>query len=48
MAHPGYVDEGLQGLDEVVATRPDELSYLASDGFADVLRQRRVRLVARP
>jgi predicted glycoside hydrolase/deacetylase ChbG (UPF0249 family) len=48
MAHPGYVDEALRALDEVVATRPDELSYLASDRFAHLVRERRIRLVPRP
>lgn len=34
MCHPGEVDAELHALDPVVATRPQELAFLASDRFA--------------
>ncbi len=33
MCHPGEIDAELIGLDPVVATRPQELAFLMSDGF---------------
>lgn len=48
MCHPGYPDEALRGLDQVIESRGRERSYLASERFAELLRSRGVRLVSRP
>jgi hypothetical protein len=39
MAHPGYADETLRGLDSDVESRPHELAYLASPAFQDLLQE---------
>jgi chitin disaccharide deacetylase len=46
MCHPGHADAELQAIDPVVATRPRELAYLTSDGFAALLE--RLGLVLAP
>jgi predicted glycoside hydrolase/deacetylase ChbG (UPF0249 family) len=48
MAHPGYGDDALRPLDAVVETRDEELAYLKSDAFADLLRERDVVLAPAP
>lgn len=48
MCHPGYVDDELERLDPVVATRSRELMYLSSERFIDLLEVMEVRLVPRP
>ncbi|WP_407519829.1 ChbG/HpnK family deacetylase [Methylobacterium oryzisoli] len=48
MCHPGHVDEELRALDPVVASRPAELAYLASDRFAALLDRKGLRLVPGP
>jgi predicted glycoside hydrolase/deacetylase ChbG (UPF0249 family) len=40
MCHPGHADAELEGLDPVVATRPQELAFLASDAFPALLAHR--------
>jgi predicted glycoside hydrolase/deacetylase ChbG (UPF0249 family) len=45
MCHPGYVDDELRGLDPVVESRLEELSYLRSDAFHGLLEERRIRLI---
>jgi predicted glycoside hydrolase/deacetylase ChbG (UPF0249 family) len=44
MCHPGYVDDELRALDPVVDSRIEELNYLKSDAFGDLLEQRGLRL----
>jgi len=44
MCHPGYIDDELRGLDPAVESRVDELNYLKSDGFADLLKVRGIRV----
>jgi predicted glycoside hydrolase/deacetylase ChbG (UPF0249 family) len=44
MCHPGYVDDELRGLDPAVESRVEELNYLRSDAFGDLLHAHRVRL----
>jgi chitin disaccharide deacetylase len=48
MCHPGYVDEELRGLDPAVESREEELRYLKSDVFGELLEERRIRLVSGP
>lgn len=48
MCHPGHVDDELRSLDPAVESRPEELRYLASDAFRDLLEKRGIRLVAAP
>jgi len=48
MCHPGYVDDELRAADPVVETRSQELMYLSSPAFAELLAARRVALVPRP
>ncbi|MGX7703628.1 ChbG/HpnK family deacetylase [Methylobacterium sp. Gmos1] len=48
MCHPGEIDEELRALDPVVASRPLELAYLASDRFGDFLERAALRLVPDP
>ena len=48
MAHPGYADETLRGLDSDVESRPHELAYLASPAFQDLLQERGVVLSKSP
>jgi predicted glycoside hydrolase/deacetylase ChbG (UPF0249 family) len=48
MCHPGHVDAELEALDPVVETRARERCYLASDRFADLLRERNIELVTAP
>jgi predicted glycoside hydrolase/deacetylase ChbG (UPF0249 family) len=48
MAHPGYGDAALRALDPVVESREDELAYLKSDAFADLLRERGLTLAPAP
>lgn len=44
MCHPGHVDAELCALDPVTTTRECELAFLLSDGFADALRRRGLKL----
>jgi chitin disaccharide deacetylase len=44
MCHPGYVDGELRGLDPAVESRVEELNYLGSDAFDDLLHRNEVRL----
>lgn len=44
MCHPGHVDGGEAGLDDVVWSRPRELAYLASPDFAELLAARSIVL----
>ena len=44
MCHPGYVDDELRALDPVVDSRIEELNYLRSDAFWELLEQRGLRL----
>ena len=49
MCHPGEAgDSDLAGLDPVVAARPLEAAYLASDAFARMLEERGLVLAPRP
>jgi predicted glycoside hydrolase/deacetylase ChbG (UPF0249 family) len=48
MCHPGYVDDELRALDPALESRVEELNYLKSDAFRDLLEQRGLRLVPRP
>jgi hypothetical protein len=48
MAHPGYADETLRGLDSDVESRPHELAYLGSPAFQDLLQERGVVLSKSP
>ena len=49
MCHPGEAnDPDLAGLDPVVATRPLEAAYLASDAFGRMLEERDLVLAPRP
>lgn len=44
MCHPGYVDDELRSLDPALESRVDELNYLKSDAFRELLEQRGLRL----
>lgn len=44
MCHPGHADAELAALDPVVATRPQELAFLASDAFPALLERRGLAL----
>lgn len=48
MAHPGYPDAALRALDPVAESREQELAYLRSAAFADLLRERDLLLVPAP
>lgn len=48
MCHPGYVDDELRALDPALESRVEELTYLKSDAFQDLLEQRGLRLVGQP
>jgi chitin disaccharide deacetylase len=48
MCHPGYVDDELRALDPALESRVEELNYLKSDAFRDLLEQRGLRLFPRP
>jgi hypothetical protein len=48
MAHPGYADDTLRALDPDVESRPNELAYLKSDAFRELLQERGLALVPRP
>jgi chitin disaccharide deacetylase len=48
MCHPGRPESDPDSSDEVVESRPRELAYLQSPGFADLLQQRSVELVPCP
>ena len=48
MCHPGHADAELQGTDPVVATRPQELAYLASEAFPALLAHRGLVLAPAP
>ncbi len=48
MCHPGYADDELRGLDPAVESRPEELTYLKSDAFRDMLEGRGIGLAAAP
>ncbi|QRM28198.1 ChbG/HpnK family deacetylase [Microvirga sp. VF16] len=44
MCHPGYVDDELRALDPALESRVEELKYLKSDAFRELLEQRGLRL----
>ncbi len=44
MCHPGYVDDELRALDPAVESRLEELNYLKSDAFSDLLEARGIQL----
>ena len=44
MCHPGHVDEDLRALDPVTVTREQELAFLLSPRFAEMLERRGLRL----
>ena len=44
MCHPGHVDDALRRLDPVTETREQELAFLLSPAFPEVLARRRARL----
>jgi len=48
MCHPGYVDDELRAVDPVVATRAEELAYLASPRFGELLDVLDIDLVPWP
>jgi chitin disaccharide deacetylase len=45
MCHPGHVDEELEQLDPVTASREVELAFLLSDRFSDLLAEKGAELV---
>jgi predicted glycoside hydrolase/deacetylase ChbG (UPF0249 family) len=45
MCHPGYVDDELRALDPALESRVEELNYLKSDAFGELLDRRGLRLV---
>jgi predicted glycoside hydrolase/deacetylase ChbG (UPF0249 family) len=45
MCHPGRVDEDLRALDPVTVTREQELAFLLSPAFEEVMALRGARLV---
>ena len=47
MCHPGYVDDDLRALDPALESRVEELNYLKSASFRDLLEERGLRLVPR-
>lgn len=48
MVHPGHPDAELAALDRAVESRAQELAYLASEEFADLLAARTLALVPAP
>lgn len=48
MCHPGEIDDELRGLDPVIDTRPQELAYLASDRFGEMLAITKTALIPGP
>jgi len=46
MCHPGYVDDELRSLDPALESRVEELNYLKSDAFSELLEQRGLRLAS--
>jgi predicted glycoside hydrolase/deacetylase ChbG (UPF0249 family) len=48
MCHPGYVDDELRALDPALESRVEELNYLKSDAFRDLLEEQGLRLVPGP
>ncbi len=48
MCHPGYVDDELRGIDPVVETRSQELMYLSSTRFGDLMEVLGLELVSWP
>ncbi|MGF9759518.1 ChbG/HpnK family deacetylase [Microvirga sp. 0TCS3.31] len=44
MCHPGYVDDELRALDPAVESRVEELNYLTSDAFRELLTDRHISL----
>jgi chitin disaccharide deacetylase len=44
MCHPGYVDDELRALDPALESRVEELNYLKSDAFRELLEGRGLRL----
>ncbi|WP_114945534.1 ChbG/HpnK family deacetylase [Microvirga calopogonii] len=46
MCHPGYVDDELRSMDPALESRVEELNYLKSDAFRELLEQRGLRLVS--
>ncbi|MCB8820100.1 ChbG/HpnK family deacetylase [Microvirga rosea] len=48
MCHPGHVDDELRSLDPAVESRPEELAYLQSDAFAELLEERGIALALSP
>jgi predicted glycoside hydrolase/deacetylase ChbG (UPF0249 family) len=47
MCHPGYVDDELRALDPALESRVEELNYLKSASFHDLLEERGLKLVPR-
>jgi predicted glycoside hydrolase/deacetylase ChbG (UPF0249 family) len=45
MCHPGHVDEELQSLDPVTASRPKELAFLLSPAFEACLEKAQAKLI---
>ncbi len=45
MCHPGHVDDELRALDPAVESRVEELNYLKSDAFLELLEERKLKLV---
>jgi predicted glycoside hydrolase/deacetylase ChbG (UPF0249 family) len=45
MCHPGHVDDELRALDPTVESRVEELNYLKSDAFHELLEERKLKLV---
>ena len=48
MCHPGHIDAELAALDPVTKTREQELAFLLSDQFSQVMARRDARLVRLP
>lgn len=48
MCHPGHVDDELRSLDPAVESRVDELNYLKSNAFAELLENRGLTLAPSP
>jgi len=44
MCHPGHVDEELRAMDPVTVTREQELAFLLSPRFTEMLERRKLKL----
>ena len=44
MCHPGHVDQDLRALDPVTVTREQELAFLLSPRFTEMLERRGLKL----